>query len=403
MAAARSGYAVTAIDAFADKQTIESAKKTVVVGFDEQGFIADALLKAITQLDLSDCLGCIYGSGFEAQPNLLQKIAEVVPLIGNAPETVNAIKDAAQFFSVLGQLNIAHPAVFDVLPDKDENNRSAVYLKKFSAGSGGAHISLVSLNDAKLNNKKLLNNEYYQQQLNGQSVSLLFLADRQKVEVIGFNEQWLNPRDTMPFRYGGAVGHIELSNSVGQQLIEAAERLTVAFGLLGLNSLDAIVQDDKAYVLEVNPRLSATVDLYDNTALSLIDRHVQACLNQARLNQEGFGSEYQNQQSQVQETLVKKSQVKKHKAHTIVYAASDTEIVPSIEWPSWVVDTPFNLYETKKILAGAPICTVTAYAESAEAAKQLVYTRVKIVQSLLKIKTSPHNKKANNITIVEKV
>lgn len=393
MAAARSGYAVTAIDAFADKQTIESAKKTVVVGFDEQGFIADALLKAITQLDLSDCLGCIYGSGFEAQPNLLQKIAEVVPLIGNAPETVNAIKDAAQFFSALGQLNIAHPAVFDVLPDKDENNKSAVYLKKFSAGSGGAHISLVSLNDAKLNNKKLLNNEYYQQQLNGQSVSLLFLADRQKVEVIGFNEQWLNPRDTMPFRYGGAVGHIELSNSVGQQLIEAAERLTVAFGLLGLNSLDAIVQDDKAYVLEVNPRLSATVDLYDNTVENLIDRHVQVCLNQ-----EDFGSEYQSQQSQVQKT-----QVKKHKAHAIMYAISDTEIVPSIEWPSWVVDTPFNLYETKKILAGAPICNVTAYAESAEAAKQLVYTRVKIVQSLLKIKTSPHNKKANNITIVEKV
>lgn len=352
-----------------------------MVGFDAQGFNADELLKVITQLDLSDCLGCIYGSGFEAQPDLLQKIVEVVPLIGNTLKTVNAIKHATQFFSALRRLNIAHPAVFDVLPDKDGSGRSVVYLKKFAAGSGGVHIKLASTNEA-----KLLNNEYYQQQLNGQSVSLLFLADRRKVEVVGFNEQWLSPCAEMPFRYGGAVSHVVLSSSVQQQLIEAALKLTVTFGLLGLNSLDAIVQDDKVYVLEVNPRLSATVDLYDNTAANLLDRHVQVCLNRASLNQ----------QSQVLQSRVQQSQVKKHKAHAIMYAISDTEIVPSIEWPGWVMDTPFNLYETKKILAGAPICTVTAYADNAEAAKQLVYTRVKIVQKLLKIKTSSRNKKANN-------
>jgi len=391
VAAAKSGYTVIAIDAFADRQTIEAAKKTVVVGFDAQGFVADELLKAIAQLDLSDCLGCIYGSGFEAQPDLLRKIAEVVSVIGNTSNTLTAIKQGAQFFAALRRLNIAHPAVFEVLPERDGSNRSVVYLKKFAAGSGGAHIKLMCGDDANLTNKKLLNNEYYQQQLNGQSVSLLFLADRHKIEVVGFNEQWLNPCADMPFRYGGAVSHVVLSSSVQQQLIEAAEKLTVAFGLLGLNSLDAIVQDNKVYVLEVNPRLSATVDLYDNSAISLIDRHVQVCLNQ-----EDFGSEYQSQQSQVQKT-----QVKKHKAHAIVYAISDTEIAPSIEWPSWVVDTPFNnIGKTKKTLAEDPICTVTAYDDSAEAAKQLVYARVKIVQKLLKIKTSPPTKK---LTIVEKV
>lgn len=356
----------------------------MVVSFDAQGFIADVLLKIIAQLDLSDCLGCIYGSGFEARPELLQKIAEVVPVIGNTSNTVTAIKHAVHFFTALRRLNIAHPAVFDVLPESNGSNKSVVYLKKFAAGSGGAHIKLVS--GANLINKKLLNNEYYQQQLNGQSVSLLFFADRHKVEVVGFNEQWLNPCVDMPFRYGGAVSHVGLSNSVQQQLTEAAEKLTVAFGLLGLNSLDAIVQDNKVYVLEINPRLSATVDLYDNSVISLIDRHVQVCLNQ-----EDFGSEYQSQQSQFQKT-----QVKKHKAHAIVYVASDTEIAPSIEWPSWVVDTPFNIDETKNISAGDPVCTVTAYDDSAEAAKQLVYARVKIVQKLLKIKTSSPNKKTSN-------
>lgn len=371
MAAANSGYAVTAIDAFADRQSIERAKEMVVVGFDVQGFIADELLKAIAKLDLRGCLGFIYGSGFEAQPNLLRKIAEIVPLIGNTPSKVHAIKHAAQFFSELRRLNIAHPAVFDVLPVSDESNKPVVYLKKFAAGSGGAYIKLASGNDG-----ILLNNEYYQQQLNGQSVSLLFLADRHKVEVIGFNEQWLNSCVEMPFRYGGAVSYIELPDGVQQQLIEAANKLTVAFALLGLNSLDAIVQDGKVYVLEVNPRLSATVDLYDNATMSLIDRHVQVCLNQASLNP----------QFQINKLQAKKPHAGQPKAHAIVYATSDIEILPSIEWPEWAEDTPFNLLETKKILAGNPICTVTAYNDSAEAAKKMAFARVKIVRNLLKNK-----------------
>ena len=380
-----------AIDAFADKQTIESAKKNYVVSFDEQGFNADELLKVITQLDLSQFVGCIYGSGFETQPGLLQKIADAVLLLGNTANTVRAIKHATQFFSALRQLNIAHPAVFDVLPDNDEKNRSAVYLKKFSAGSGGAHIRLASVNDA-----KLLENEYYQQQLSGQSVSLLFLADGYKIEVVGFNEQWSSPCDAMPFRYGGAVSQVALSNSVQQQLIEAAEKLTVRFGLLGLNSLDAIVQDDKVYVLEVNPRLSATVDLYDHTATNLIDRHVQVCSNRASLSQENLGDNCHAQQSRTQQSQAQQSQAQQSRAHAIVYATFDIEIVPSTEWPSWVMDTPFNLSETKKILAGNPICTVTAYDDGAEAAKQLLYARVDVVQNLLKINTSSHNKKVNN-------
>jgi predicted ATP-grasp superfamily ATP-dependent carboligase len=70
--------------------------------------------------------------------------------------------------------------------------------------------------------------------------------------------------------------------------------------------------------------------------------------------------------------------------------------VPAIEWPDWVMDTPFYLDETQKILAGNPICTVTAYDDSAETAKRMVFARVKVVEKLLKINTDSHNEKANN-------
>jgi len=201
-AAKRAGYVVTAIDAFADKQTLELADSTIVIDYDSHGFDADALLAAVRTLDASQYAGFVYGSGFDAQPELLQKIADIIPVIGNSPATVCAVKTVASFFSALQQANIAHPAVFGLQP---VNHHSDVYLRKFAGGCGGTHIKMAGSDDAELDV-----NHYYQQFIAGRSVSLLFIASPindsfEKVEVIGFNEQWLSPTAAMPFRYGGAV------------------------------------------------------------------------------------------------------------------------------------------------------------------------------------------------------
>jgi predicted ATP-grasp superfamily ATP-dependent carboligase len=345
-AAVRAGYHVIAIDAFADKQTVALAESTIVVDYDQYGFNAESLLSAIGKLDTSQYLGFVYGSGFDAQPALLQKIANILPLIGNVPDVVRAVKTSSVFFDSLMQCNIAYPKTCSVLPASDV---AGTYLQKFAGGCGGAHIQWVS-DDAVLEA-----NHYYQQHMIGRSVSLLFIANGDEIAVVGFNEQWLSPTANMPFRYGGAVSRIELTKTVQLQLEDAADRLTRKFGLFGLNSLDTIVQNDVVYVLEINPRLSATVDLYEDE--NLLDRHVQALVPQREVT------------------------VTKAKAHCIVYAEVDTAIPSAFEWPSWVVDTP---QETAiDILLGAPICTVLAHADFAEDAKQLANARAKVMQQLL--------------------
>jgi predicted ATP-grasp superfamily ATP-dependent carboligase len=356
-AAKQAGYAVTAIDGFADKQTVELADKTIVVGFDHNGFEADALLGAIQKLDASQYLGFVYGSGLDAQPELLEKIASVIPLIGNSAACVKAVKTASSFFSTLTQCNVAYPQVVDSLIGRHADG----YLSKFAGGCGGTHIKLVSKDD------ELAVNHYYQQHVDGRSVSLLFLANGMQVEVVGFNEQWISPCSEMPFRYGGAVSHLVLSPSIQQQLMEAARRLTKAFGLVGLNSLDALVQDDIVYVLEVNPRLSATVDLYENTESSLLSLHVQAGLRQ--LNNVSHFNQLAAQS----------------KAHAIVYAPFDMIIPASFDWPDWAVDTP--CHDSQEVMVGVPICSVLAKADDADTAKQLAQTRVKMLLNLLKEKS----------------
>ena len=330
-----------------------------MVGYGAHGFDADVLLHEIDQLDKRQFIGCLYGSGFEAQPELLQKIAEVIPLIGNHAQTVAAVKSVSQFFSALRSLNINHPEVVDVLPECCISNQADVFLKKLSGGCGGSHISKVSTYD-----QALLANEYYQRHIAGRSVSILFIADRSEIEVVGFNEQWVSPCDKSPFRYGGAASHVELLPDVKNQLIDAAKKLTVMFGLLGLNSLDAIVQNTTVYVLEVNPRLSATVDLYDKAGEHLIDRHVKVCLTQCGLNQA---------------VPMHHNDSERSKAHAVAYAPFDMKITASSDWPDWAVDTPGHQDGIIKLVSGAPVCTVIAYADSAEEARKLAQDRVEQV------------------------
>lgn len=363
VAAKRAGYLVSAIDAFADKQTLMLADKVVVVDYGEHGFNAAAMLNAVNALNVKQYVGYIYGSGFEAQPELLQQLAQILPLIGNSVNAVQAVK-SVKFFAELDAMNIKHPNIYDALPVNAMNHgaENGAYLEKFAGGCGGTHISVAETA------QKLAPDHYFQQHISGLAVSLLFIADGKEIVVIGFNEQWLNPAKTMPYLYGGAVGNIALPIEVQQQLIDAAQKITRKFGLIGLNSLDAIIektvsQGDIVYVLEINPRLSATVDLYEEA--NLIDAHVQTIMMHSLKYSELLATIKKSQQS---------------KAQAIVYAEFDMQVPAQFDWPDWAVDTPYHADERDiNILATEPICTVIAHASNADDAKLLAQSRVKIL------------------------
>jgi len=358
--AQRAGYRVTAIDAYADIETLALAELSVVVDCFQQGFNADALLAAVNDLDANQYLGFVYGSGFEAQPELLQKISTKIPLLGNNAATVAKIKTASSFFASLKQLNIPFPNVVECLPAGLKQR----YLKKFAAGNGGTHISWVTKDC-----QPLELNCYYQEHISGCSVSLLFLADGNSVKVIGFNEQWLSPCLATPFRYGGAVSHLHLATDIQLQLITSAQKITLAFGLVGLNSLDAIVAKNMVYILEINPRLSATVGLYAES--NLLQQHILTCLGQSP------------------SVAI---EVKEASAHAMVYAPSELRITKDLIWPDWAVDIPDITNKIAVIKEGDPVCTVVAQTLDAESAKQLVQTRVKLMQQLLEAYRGIHVK-----------
>jgi predicted ATP-grasp superfamily ATP-dependent carboligase len=357
-AAVQAGFKVSAIDGFADSQTQAMANMTEVAPFDNDGFQAAALLAIIDTLDTNRYIGFVYGSGFEAQPALLAEVAKRIPLLGNLPATLASVKSPRIFFSACARLGVAHPQTWTQV----NANLPLDGLLKAVGASGGSHVQPYS------NGKVMLDKQHYaQQKLHGLPVSVLFLAYAQQLVLVGFNELMLAPTLALPYRYGGVVSQIDLTESEQNQLLKAAQQLTAEFSLLGLNSLDAVLQDGVAYVLEINPRLSASVGLYETVdgEMSLLAMHVAAC-----------------KQAQTY-TLPSSVAVKSGSvAHAVIYSALPLSIPADFAWPEWVQDCP-SPQPSVQILAGQPICTVLASADKAEAAKQLLAIRVKMLNNLL--------------------
>ena len=340
-AAVQAGFEVLAIDAFCDVDTQKLAIATHQIGFDARGFNSAELLKVLKSLDLSGFQGICYGAGFEAQPELLAEIAKLLPVLGNSAETVEQAKNPQIFNALCDAFEMQTPKTSFKRP-----RNTLGWVSKQNGACGGAHIKPLLPLD--LPNPAPV---YYQQITAGTPISCLFLADGVHAEIIGYSEQWCAPTAISPYRYGGAVSHAYVPQNVKNKIEIFVKAMSFKLRLRGINSADFLVDNDTVYALEINPRLSATLDLYSAKRGDFFASHVHAC--QAQLSH----------WPSVKGTS---------KAQQIVYAGNTARLPACMEWDDFVVDIP---QANSEIAAGMPICTVTAEAHTARLAKEMVLQR----------------------------
>src|SRR5688500_9172827 len=112
-AAARDGFEVVALDLFGDADTRLVASEWRPLGTPGALHIGDTqTLAALRDLmRRGDVKGWVAGSGFEGRPELLDKAASLLPLIGTAPEAVARVRAPQAFFGFLATQGIAYPPV----------------------------------------------------------------------------------------------------------------------------------------------------------------------------------------------------------------------------------------------------------------------------------------------------
>ena len=273
--AAADGFEVAALDLFGDADTRRACSQWLAIGRPAALHIDDAmLLSALAAVvQRGGAVGWIAGSGFEGRPDLLERGAALLPLLGVPADAMRRVRDPQTFFDVLRAHGIPHPPVRMTPPDDP-----AGWLVKDSHGCGGWHIRRVTKRRIALQAGPLPVHHYFQREVPGTPMSATFIANGSDAQVLGFNRLTVRRFGVRPFVFCGAVGPVPLADVVARRITAVVRELVAAFSLRGVCSLDFMLDGDMFSVLEVNPRPPASMVLYGDRAPGVVAAHVRACL-----------------------------------------------------------------------------------------------------------------------------
>lgn len=259
----RAGLRPRCMDLFADT---DLAERWPVVRFDPDRD-ADDLER------IAGSFGCphwLYTGSMEARPDLVERLSRVGKLLGNGPEVLRRVRDPWQVAESLRKAGLPTPHLRTPAEAKGD---PGTWLRKSRRSAGGMGVSW---DDAATSDPGP--GDYFQQFVEGEAVSALFVAAAGRSRLIGTALQLPGPPE-LPFLYGGNLVPWPIGGTI-ESVRRVGEVLAADFGLVGLFGVDFILKDDVAWTIEVNPRYTASVELYEAVyQRALIADHIRACLN----------------------------------------------------------------------------------------------------------------------------
>ena len=338
------GYTPLVIDCFCDQDTQVLALDCKLVKTLALEFVKVAFFELNQQYTINHF---VYGSGFERYTNSLKFLQQELCVLGNSWEVFSLIQDKSYFFSKLKQLKIPFPEISFQRPDEKDG-----WLIKPMQGEGGIGIKIYQVLE------KPSVSSYWQKYQDGIPMSVLFVANGSEYEVIGFNQQLFSKIADNEFVFTGVINQPEVTEVISEIVIRWLDLLVSEYRLKGINSLDFIVNDDNCFMLEVNARPSASLQLYDR---HLFTEHIASCID-GRLSEMNISKTYH--------------------VYQVFFADIDIVISEAIKWPLWVVDIP---QRGSLINTGMPICSIIACGKNDRQVEESLLLRQQIIKKLIQV------------------
>lgn len=323
--AARAGFAVATIDAFADLDQHPAVRARTTPG----RFGPRAAVKAASAIA---CSAVSYLSMFENHPDAVASLAAGRTLWGNAAATLCRVRNPQCIFDSLTARHLPAAALGGAA--------SGSWLSKPLASGGGQDIHTWRPT------ARTARGRYVQERIEGVPASVVFVAAQRQARILGVSRQLvgLHRFGADAFRYCGSILDRSLLLEHREQFERIAQGLTEDFALVGVNGVDVIVRGRDVVAIEVNPRWCSSMELVERAyGISVFGAHAAAC-----------------QRNQVPcfdlPTLGRDLPVS---GKAVVFAREDVTIQDTRAWlrdPS-VRDVP---REGDQIAAGRPVCTVFA-------------------------------------------
>jgi uncharacterized protein len=324
--AMRDGQRVVAFDLFGDLDLRRSGGRVVAL----PGGSLTALVDAAVEVQAG---GVVYGASFENHPALVARLGGRHALLGNAPQTLRAVRDPRRLAAALRDAGLMYPRTLAAAPDE----RSGRWLRKPLRGGGGTRVHA-------WRGGALPAGTVVQERIDGVACSAAAVGDGVGAVVLGLTEQLVGRRafGVRGYRWCGNVVPPRLPAGERDALLADARAicscLAGAFALRGLFGVDFIWDGERPWTLEVNPRPTASLEAIEAAHdVGVFAAHLQACAGELpRGEMEGGGAA----------------------GKAVLFATDDVVIGDSRRWlQRGVRDVP---HPGERIAAGHPICTVVA-------------------------------------------
>jgi uncharacterized protein len=268
--ATAAGWGVHAADLFNDDDLRSTAVHSVRV--DARGY-PGSLVAAMTPFP--QAVWC-YTGAIENHPSLIDDLAAIRPLAGNAGATVRAVRDPALLATATQAAGLMFPSTYataDGLP------RDGSFLVKPRASASGRGIHRWASAAPAPDREPLI----WQRHVPGVPHAASFIITRGRARLLGLSRQLLGePWCTgEPFAYGGSItlGSAETPPQLGALATMLGAMLAERFHLVGAVGVDLVIDaGGQPWIIEVNPRVTASMELHErSTGISIAAAHLEAC------------------------------------------------------------------------------------------------------------------------------
>jgi hypothetical protein len=324
------GYEVTALDRFGDVDL-----RAIAPGATAQG--NDGLVALAADVDAD---AVVYGAGLENRPDLVARLSRRRELLGTPAELLGAVRDPWAVAAAARAAGARAPETrsADELPAVEPARGG--WLRKPQRGGGGRGVRRWA-------GGRLGAAEILQRRVDGLSCSAVAIGDGRRAAVLGLTEQL---HRSPGFQWTGNLTPPRLPESeraeLDGRLGAVCDEVTERFGVRGAFGVDAIWDGRHAWVLEVNPRPPAGLELFGPGSFAA---HVRGA--------RGLGLPTAGTPPATRCARVK----------LVLFAEHDLRAPAPGWWPAGLArDIP---HEGETISRGAPVCTlVSATADPPELA-----------------------------------
>jgi uncharacterized protein len=345
------GYDVVALDRFGDLDLQRLCPSVSVLrDLGGRGGMA-ALVDAAEEIGAPSVT---YGAGLENQPRLVARLAQGRMLLGCSPRTLQRVRDPAVLGASLRAAGLAYPSTYGAADAPRRADRSRRWLRKPVRGGGGRGVR-------EWRGGALHGEVVVQERISGLACSAAAVANGRSAVMLGVSEQLVGQRalgargyawcgNVVPPRLGGAQRH---ALAAAAQAVCA--HLAAEFELRGLFGVDLVWDGQRAWVVEVNPRPTGSLECVEAAhGLGVFAAHVAGCAG-------------------LLPGLAADPAPPRAAGKAIVFATEDVRVRDTRGWPRrGIRDVP---HPGERIGTGHPICTLISLHDSPHAVLADLETR----------------------------